>query len=52
MSNLHLVQFGAAKLSGLSPVLQLYLLVLWKQKCPILKRREAKSQLIKDFKEW
>lgn len=34
MPDLHLIQLHAAKLSCLSPVLQLYLLVLWKQKGP------------------
>lgn len=34
MPNLHLVQLSAAELSCFCPVLQLYLLVLWKQECP------------------
>lgn len=34
MPDLHLVQICAAKLSCLGPVLQLYLLILWKQECP------------------
>ncbi len=34
MPDLHLVQLSAAELSRLGPVLQLNLLVLWKQECP------------------
>lgn len=43
MSDLHLVQLCAAKLSCLGPVLQLYLLVLWKQECPNIEEK-AKNQ--------
>lgn len=39
MPDLHSVQFSAAKLSGLGPVLQFYLLVLWKQECPNIEEK-------------